>query len=423
MMRNLSIQMKMIIGVICFTLLIVSLERYQFSENIVEQFIASQKSKNRLLIDTISPVISLNASLGLSDANKEYLDRIVEQNGDILSLTLRDNDGKMVYSYVKNNKVHFPARADDIHFFMKRIVDPVTEEYYGKADIYFDDHEYQAVIHKNRVITLQIFIVTFVLLIGFIFLIKREFRYLQKLTENVLRYDPQLNNFGLAKSDRKDEVGIIHNAVVNLVEKIDSYAKLLHETNHSLEEKVALRTKELQDANRQLKELSVTDPLTQLSNRRHFETHLHDVWLLAKRSHLEISVIMCDIDYFKTVNDQFGHLMGDVVLKEIAAILTASLKRSSDFVARYGGEEFIIVLYDTKITAAQELCRTIQHRLKETGSFEYQGAKTEPITMSFGISNMIPGEKNVEEDLIKFADLALYKAKEDGRNRIVLSMD
>ena len=306
---------------------------------------------------------------------------------------------------------------------MKRIVDPVTEEYYGKADIYFDDHEYQAVIHKNRVITLQIFIVTFVLLIGFIFLIKREFRYLQKLTENVLTYDPQLNNFRLAKSDRKDEVGIIHNAVVALVEKIDSYAKLLHETNHSLEEKVALRTKELQDANRQLKELSVTDPLTQLSNRRHFETHLHDVWLLAKRSHLEISVIMCDMDYLKTVNDQFGHLMGDVVLKEIAAILTASLKRSSDFVARYGGEEFIIVLYDTKITAAEELCRTIQNRLKETGSFEYQGVKTEPITMSFGISNMIPSKNNVEEDLIKFADLALYKAKEDGRNRIVLSMD
>lgn len=423
MMRNLSIQMKMIVGVICFTLLIVSLERYQFSENIVEQFIASKKSKNHLLIDTISPVIGLNASLGLSDANKEYLDRIVEQNGDILSLTLHDNTGQLIYSFVKNNKVHLPNEVDDIHYFTKQIVDPVTEEHYGKADIYFDDHEYQAIIHKNRLITLQIFIVTFVLLMVFIYWIKREFRYLQKLTENVLIYDPQLNNFELEKSDRKDEVGIIHNAVVALVEKIDSYARLLHETNYSLEEKVALRTKELQEANRQLKELSITDPLTKLPNRRHFETHLHDVWLLAKRSHLEISVIMCDIDYFKTVNDRFGHLMGDIVLKEIASILTASLKRSSDFVARYGGEEFIIVLYDTKITAAQELCKAIQYQLRETGSFEYQGAKTGSITMSFGISNMIPKETNAEEDLIKFADLALYRAKEDGRNRIVLSMD
>jgi len=251
-------------------------------------------------------------------------------------------------------------------------------------------------------------------------LIKREFKFLKELSENVLVYDPKLNNFTLSASNRSDEVGIIHNAIVSMVTKINSHAKLLDDINQSLEEKIAKRTRELEEANKRLIELSVTDPLTKIANRRHFENHLQEIWKLAKRNHVDISIVMCDIDHFKEVNDKYGHMMGDIVLTKIAQILKHALKRESDFIARYGGEEFIIVLYDTKTDGAEELCVTIQNNLKNLDGFENEGVKIAPVTLSFGISSMIPDEENHYEHLIKSADTALYQAKENGRNCMVV---
>lgn len=420
MIRNLSIQTKMIIGVIFFTLLVIGLERYQFSENIVEQFVASKKSKNQLLVDTISPVIGLNISLGLNDANQEYLDQIVKQNSDLENLELTDFNGRLVYSYDKHKKKITTKNIDKIDFCTKKIYDPITGENFGTVSIYFDNHEYQMILKKNKNTTFEIFIMTFILLIIYILLIKREFKFIKELTASVLQYDPKLNNLTLTKSDRSDEAGIIHNAIIEMVSKIESHAKLLDDINQSLEQKVNDRTKELEEANVQLKQLSITDPLTKLPNRRHFENYFLDIWQLAKRSGISITAIMCDIDYFKVVNDKFGHVVGDTVLKEVAQVLNKSLERDSDFIARYGGEEFIILLYDTEIDAAKELCAKIQNRLKNLDGFGHEGIKTHAITLSFGISTIVPNENNNEEDLIKKADSALYQAKETGRNCIVI---
>lgn len=419
-MRNISIEIKMIISVIFFTLLIVGLERYQLSENIVEQFVESKKSKNKLLIDTISPIIALNLSLGLEDANKEYLDQIVKQNSDLESFELIDPQGNKIYSYMKNPIKEHQKDPNSIHFCSQSIVDPLTGEKFGMAQLYFDDHEYQTMLDKNKETTFKMFGITFLILMIFLFLIKREFKFLKELSENVLVYDPKLNNFTLKASDRTDEVGIIHNAIISMVTKINSHAKLLDDINQSLEEKISKRTQELEEANQRLIELSVTDPLTKIANRRHFENHLQEIWKLAKRNHVDISIIMCDIDHFKEVNDKYGHIMGDAVLKKIAQILKHSLKRASDFIARYGGEEFIIVLYDTKTSGAEELCVTIQNNLKSCDGFETDGGKIAPVTMSFGISSMIPDEENHYEHLINSADTALYQAKENGRNCIVV---
>ncbi len=418
-MRSLSIEIKMIIGVVFFTLLIVGLERYQLSGNIIEQFVESKKSKNKLLIDTISPIIALNLSLGLNDANKEYLDQIVKQNSDLISCELIDAEGRKIYTYSKTSKKELQKEKNIIHFCSRSIIDPITGEKFGMVTLHFDDHEYQLMLDKNKETTLKIFAITLVILIIFIFLIKREFKFLKELSENVLVYDPKLNNFTLTRTDRSDEVGIIHNAIISMVSKINSYAKLLDDINQSLEEKISERTKELEEVNKQLKELSITDPLTQLFNRRHFEHHLQDIWNLAMRKQVDISIVMCDIDNFKYVNDTYGHLVGDIVLKEVAQILKNSLKRSADFIARYGGEEFILVLYDTKLNAAEELCIAIQNKLKSVNGFEYNGVRTKPISLSFGISSIIPDEKNQYENLIKLADSALYQAKENGRDRIV----
>lgn len=204
------------------------------------------------------------------------------------------------------------------------------------------------------------------------------------------------------------------------ITQIKKAEKELHIINEKLDEEVKKRTKELEEANRQLKILSTIDDLTQLPNRRYFEEYFLDNWESAKKRATNISLIMCDIDYFKKINDTHGHLVGDLVLKHIAKTIPASSPNELDFVARYGGEEFAIVLYDVDLDRTHHICQNIQNHLTtlHTRFHEYQ---LHPITMSFGISSVIPREKDHPHKLIQHADNALYKAKNSGRNCIVTS--
>ncbi|MDP3120019.1 MAG: diguanylate cyclase [Sulfuricurvum sp.] len=419
-MSNIRIEIKIIISVIFFTLLLVGLQRYEITQNISEQFITSKKDKNTLLLNTISPAIGLNLSLGLNDANKEYLDQIINQNSDMEALTLTTINGKILYRYFKNPNKKPKKECCEIDSSDKSIIDPVTGEILATLHANFDDHEYQMMLKNNQITTYKVFIITLVLLALFLIFLKREFRFLKELTRNVLQYEPVLNNFPLQKSNKVDEVGIIHNAFISMVEKIHSHSKLLDSVNQSLELKIQERTQELEQANKQLKELTLTDSLTQLSNRRSFETYFIDIYRLAQRNQIEISVIMCDIDHFKQINDTHGHTAGDMVLKEFAHIMKKSLNRGSDFIARYGGEEFVIILYDANSNDAKELCIKIQNNLKDSQNFESQWGKIGLITISFGIASIVPMEQDTSQNLIDSADIALYKAKNEGRNRIII---
>ncbi|WP_304543237.1 diguanylate cyclase [Sulfurimonas microaerophilic] len=189
---------------------------------------------------------------------------------------------------------------------------------------------------------------------------------------------------------------------------------------HNLEKAVALRTKELEIANKQLEKLSTIDPLTKIANRRQFETHMQNIWSLAIRKEVPTSIVMCDIDYFKKINDTYGHIVGDHVLKNIADIIQNSLKRTSDLAARYGGEEFIIALYDTDLEGAKRVCQSIADILKnDQNNFVIEGVKIDPFTISFGVSSLIPEKTHKYQQLVKSADEALYEAKRNGRNCIV----
>jgi diguanylate cyclase (GGDEF)-like protein len=420
MMRNVSIEIKMIISVILFTLFIVGLERYQLSENIMEQFVASKQAKNRLLIETVAPIISLNFSLGLMDANTEYLNQIVKQNSDLDYVSLVDAEGNMMYEYSKNSQEAIPDDYDHNKVFTKKIIDSLTNEMLGIISLHFFNGDYQIMRAHSQKITLQIFAITMLSLSLFVLLIRREFKHLKRLSESVLDYNPKKNNFALSPSNRRDEVGVINNAIVSMVEKIDSHAKMLDELNLSLEQKVQKRTKELEEANKKLQALSTTDQLTQLANRRHFQEHILSNWDLARREGVYLSVIMADIDFFKKINDTHGHLAGDTVLREIASAMKKSLKRTTDFIARYGGEEFIVVLYDTDLQKANEVCETMQSAIAAIDCFEHQGIKIAKVSMSFGVCSCIPTAQESYETLIKCSDNALYQAKEEGRDRIVL---
>lgn len=165
------------------------------------------------------------------------------------------------------------------------------------------------------------------------------------------------------------------------------------------------------------RELSVKDELTGLYNRRHFQTVLQIEWKRAVRFHRSLSLLMVDVDYFKKYNDTYGHLHGDRVLRELASLLRRNI-REIDTVARFGGEEFIVLLPDTDKKGAIAVGEKLR-RIVETHRFIDVSTQTPtPITISIGIT-AYPDDVRELDDLIDHADIALYDAKDAGRNRVV----
>jgi len=186
-----------------------------------------------------------------------------------------------------------------------------------------------------------------------------------------------------------------------------------------------LRIKQLQerlrDAQRKLEEQSITDGLTGLKNRRFFDERLHEEFRRAQRYGDTLSLIMIDLDHFKDVNDRHGHQAGDVVLRDAAALIRASI-RDPDICARYGGEEFAVILPKTHMSGALAVAERIW---KELGAKEYLlpqagGPAKIRVTASIGIAFYPSKDISSGELLVRFADQALYNAKRGGRNSICL---
>jgi diguanylate cyclase (GGDEF)-like protein len=166
------------------------------------------------------------------------------------------------------------------------------------------------------------------------------------------------------------------------------------------------------------KELSIFDPLTGLFNRREFDRRQSEEVIRAQRYNYPLSVVMCDIDWFKAYNDTYGHQKGDEILKKIAQILKDALLRKGDFVARYGGEEFVIILPHTDEKGARKVCERIKNLL-DSLNLSHPTSPYKKVTLSFGIFTMHPGLTfSSSQKLVELADKALYKAKEKGRNQI-----
>lgn len=190
------------------------------------------------------------------------------------------------------------------------------------------------------------------------------------------------------------------------------------QANENLERHVRLRTRELEIANIRLRELSTTDSLTGLKNRRYFNEIYYKEYTRAIRDKTPLACLVMDIDHFKRINDTFGHLMGDECLKHIARAIRDQLHRGNDFLARYGGEEFCVLLTNTQIDGAMQvaenirvcvenLCFTVDHRIV-------------PLSISVGVATEIPSDKKHAEALLNKADSALYQAKDQGRNRVTV---
>jgi diguanylate cyclase len=174
---------------------------------------------------------------------------------------------------------------------------------------------------------------------------------------------------------------------------------------------------QLRDANALLSELSIRDGLTGLYNRRHFDTVIDTEWRRAVRSGNPVSLLMLDLDCFKKLNDTYGHQRGDECLREIASLLEVQPHRAHDIVARYGGEEFAILLPGATLSGAVKLAESIRRAVREM-RFENSGSATGFVTISIGVCSHTPRVGEECDTLVREADIALYGAKQLGRNRV-----
>jgi diguanylate cyclase (GGDEF)-like protein len=216
-----------------------------------------------------------------------------------------------------------------------------------------------------------------------------------------------------SKAEPADKVRGLELGALDYVTKPFDEGELVTRVN------IQLRLKQLyvalQEKNRQLQELANRDGLTGLYNHRYFHEQLSKDFLRARRYHEFLSCILLDIDYFKKFNDTYGHQTGDIVLRTLGQVIKDSI-RESDFAARYGGEEFAIVLYYTDGPAAAQAAERLRHMVEHCDVRDKNNVLH--VTISLGVATFPHEQIRDYEQIVECADKALYKAKENGRNRV-----
>ena len=205
-----------------------------------------------------------------------------------------------------------------------------------------------------------------------------------------------------------------------LARQFNEMASKVDRNNLQLEELVLERTRDLAEANRKLAALSLTDGLTGIANRRRFDEALALEVQRAARAGAPLALLMFDVDFFKSYNDCYGHLEGDACLRRIAALAQSHARRASDLAARWGGEEFVMVAADTDADSAAALAESIRAAV-EALQLTHERSPLGVVTVSIGVVSIVPGESHGSADIVRMADQAMYRAKEQGRNQVVLA--
>jgi diguanylate cyclase (GGDEF)-like protein len=177
--------------------------------------------------------------------------------------------------------------------------------------------------------------------------------------------------------------------------------------------------KKLEELQNKLQEQAHRDPMTNLYNRRYFHEVSSSIFQIVQRDDHHISLIMIDIDNFKRINDTYGHAVGDEVIKKLASLLERNV-RKSDIVSRFGGEEFVILLPSTDLKGAQKIASKIREAVEEILIVADESVIR--FTISLGLADIRSSDQNIEA-ILNRADKALYKAKESGKNRVVVYKD
>lgn len=198
----------------------------------------------------------------------------------------------------------------------------------------------------------------------------------------------------------------------------------LFQTTVMLEEQIRHRTEELAlanqaltDLNHRLRELSNSDGLLGIANRRHFDARLDEEWRRAQRQAQPLSLLLIDVDHFKRYNDSYGHQAGDRCLQAVAQAAQSAIKRPGDLLARYGGEELVGILPNTELAGATLVAQAIQRVLGDLHLPHADSPVGDQVTVSIGVATMLPNPQAHSAQLLAAADRGLYAAKESGRNR------
>lgn len=251
--------------------------------------------------------------------------------------------------------------------------------------------------------------------------VRRIAQHLTRLTpenlDQTLRLDRSVK--------RQDELSLLESGINSVQLKLSAYLERQHQDELALAahrdrlaELVEERTAELRAANVLLEELSRSDPLTGLANRRHFDEIKEVEFRRAMRLGQPLTVLMCDVDFFKRYNDHYGHAQGDQCLQWVADTLRYVFARAGEVVARLGGEEFVVLLPGVDAESAHRSAIRLQQRLAERALPHEASAVSPHVTLSIGLAGFDADSMDQFEQLLRRADEALYRAKTQGRNRI-----
>ncbi|MDI9243827.1 diguanylate cyclase [Marinobacter sp. CHS3-4] len=244
---------------------------------------------------------------------------------------------------------------------------------------------------------------------------RRTTRPLLQMAHEADNLDPDNPSTLIQLRDDYQEVKVLSSVLRDLIQRLAEKTRQMNELNTNLEHRVAERTTELEEANRRLEETVRTDSLTGLNNRRFFFELGHSAVKKSVRSGKPLSVIMFDADLFKKVNDTYGHAVGDKALIQLSEVAQNTV-REIDLLARIGGEEFAILLEDSDEDAAAEVAERLRKTVNDSPVALERGEVM--LSISAGVASFVPDRDNKLDDLLVYADKALYAAKSSGRNRV-----
>ena len=348
-------------------------------------------------------IIDKNGFIQIDSTMSDFLQEDGEEKS-IHTLSLDPVFTSEIDSYLQSIRNYFDLSAESMVIRLSRSphgyvsIVPIVGTHWSVVTFFANSSLYNIINLLPLLITMLLAFIIFLLVDSF-FIYRFALTPLNRLTQSL-----SASKFYIGEiygCDRNDEIGELAETIQKMRDRLSTY------------------NAELLRAARERERLIRIDQLTDIPNRRSFDERLPLEWGRAARTKTPISLLILDLDYFKNYNDTHGHLQGDKALQEIAHVFTHELKRSGDLVARWGGEEFAILLVNTDFNGARDVAERIRHRVEELQIPLVDGSISR-ITASIGINSLVPKSNDVLEDFIRHADMALYTAKREGRNRVSL---
>lgn len=310
-------------------------------------------------------------------------------------------DGELLHHIKKEANIGFVEYRDEANKATYSAFSPLLNDQFMLIN---EIDKQEVLAPHNRMVTIMSMITLFIIIGAFILFYPVTQRLLQPFRHLVFainrmkrgRYNTQLDP-----------------------EKFKTSPRELQQMMHVFNEMAVA----IQENKQLLKRLSNTDGLTGIANRRLFEETLKEKWNRCLQEQKPISLLFIDIDFFKKYNDSFGHQEGDNCLIEIAQALEEVADKPNELVARYGGEEFVITLPNTTSEKATEVATKVQKQIKQLRIQRSPTDDEKYVTVSVGVATLVPTTLNTKEELIQIADQALYDAKSQGRNKVIVKED